>query len=89
MLGEVDAHRRPEEGVYDLQTVASVFQWIFTWLVALLGIAALGAGGVYYVTGPHMLPGHPFPNIMLLVGVLLMLGVLVFSMGRRKSARKK
>ncbi len=89
MLGEVDAHRRPEQGGYDLQTVASVFQWIFTWLVALLGIAALGAGGVYYVTGPHMLPGERLPNILLLIGTLLMLGVLVFAMGRRKSARKK
>src|ERR1035437_1260680 len=29
MLSEVDTHRRPEAGGYDLQTVASVFQWLF------------------------------------------------------------
>ena len=89
MQNEVDTHRRPEAGVYDLQTVASFFQWIFIWLVALVAVSALGAGTIFYATGPNLLPGEAFPNIMLLVGTILLLGVVVFSMGRNRSARRK
>ncbi|NLO72886.1 MAG: hypothetical protein GX100_02100 [candidate division WS1 bacterium] len=87
MQSEVDIHRRPEAGAFDLETVASVFQWIFIWLVALVAVAALGAGAIFYATGPKMLPGEALPNILLLVGTILLLGVVVFSLGRQRSAR--
>jgi hypothetical protein len=89
MLTEVDTHRRPEAGAYDLQTVASVFQWLFIWLVALVAFAAFGSGAVYYATVLAVLPGEPVPNIMLLIGVMLLLGVIVFSVGRKRSATRK
>jgi len=86
---EVDARRRPEAGAFDLETVAAAFQWIFTWLIGLLAAALLGAGGVYYATQTGALPGAAVPNIFLLVGLVLLLGVLVFTMGRRRRARRK
>ncbi len=84
MTTEVDARRRPAAGAFDLETVASAFQWIFIWVVALFAACALGAGLIYYATGPGALPGQPLPNILLLVGLVLLLGVIVFALGRRR-----
>ena len=82
----VDAHRRREEGAFDLETVAAVFQWLFIWLTALLAFAALGAGLVWYATAPAEggLPGETIPNVLLLVGFIMLLGVIVFSHGRKR-----
>ncbi len=82
----VDAHRRREEGAFDLETVAAVFQWLFIWLTALLAFAALGAGLVWYATAPDEggLPGETIPNVLLLVGFIMLLGVIVFSRGRKR-----
>ncbi len=82
----VDAHRRREGGAYDLETVAAAFQWLFIWLTALLAFAALGAGLVWYATGPAKggLPGERIPNVLLLVGFIMLLGVIVFSRGRKR-----
>ena len=82
----VDAHRRREGGAFDLETVAAAFQWLFIWLTALLAFAALGAGLVWYATAPDEggLPGEKFPNILLLVGLIMLLGVIVFSRGRKR-----
>jgi len=79
----VDAHRRREEGAFDLETVAAAFQWLFIWLTALLAFSALGAGLVWYATAPT-LPGQAIPNILLLVGFIMLLGVIVFSRGRKR-----
>ena len=83
----VDADRRRDAGAFDLETVASAFQWMFIWATALLGVCALGAGMVFYATAPRALPGEPLPNVAIFVGVIMLLGVLVFSRGRRKRAR--
>ena len=84
---EVDTTRRPGAGATDLQTVASVFQWAFIWVVGLFAAAFLGSGAVYYATVYEALPGNPVANIMLLDGVVLLLGVAVFAWGRRKARR--
>jgi hypothetical protein len=84
---EMDATRRPEAGATDLQTVASVFQWAFIWVVGLIAAALLGSGMVYYATADSALPGNPVANIMLLDGVVLLLGVAVFAWGRRRGRR--
>ena len=84
MTSEVDTRRHAEAGAYDLQTVASVFQWMFIWVVALLAVCAIGAGAVYYATVLGVLPGGALPNVLLLLGVLLLAGVVVFSLGRRR-----
>lgn len=79
--------RRDGGGLFDLEAVASAFQWIFIWTTALLGFCALGSGLVYYATGPKALPGEPFANIAIFVGGVMFLGVLVFSLGRRRRLR--
>ncbi len=88
-LGETPDARRPAQaGVFDWQTAASAFQWIFIWLCALGAACAIGAGLIWYATagpdGGTGLPGDRLPNILIFVGVILGLGVLVFTRGRRR-----
>ncbi|NSW54495.1 MAG: type II secretion system F family protein [Armatimonadetes bacterium] len=80
----VDARKMRDSGGFDLEAVASAFQWIYIWSAALLGFCALGSGLVYYATGPKALPGEPFANIAIFIGLVMFLGVLVFSFGRRR-----
>ena len=87
--GVVDtpAARRGARGpVFDWEAAATAFQWIFIWLTALGAVCALGAGLVYYGTGADGvgIPGERLPNMLLLVGVVMLLGVLLFSRGRRR-----
>jgi hypothetical protein len=80
----VDVDERRGGGAFDLEAVASAFQWIFIWLTALAGFCAVGGGLVYYATGPHGIPGAPLANIALFIGLVMFLGVLVFTRGRRR-----
>ncbi len=84
----VDASERRGTVGFDLEAVASAFQWIFIWLTALLGFCFLGGGLVFYATGAHGLPGEPGANIALFVGVVMFLGVLVFTRGKRRRSRR-
>jgi len=84
---EVEVARRPGAGATDLQTVASLFQWVFIWVVGLVAAAFLGSGIIYYATLYEALPGSAAANILLLIGVVLLLGVVVFAWGRRRSRR--
>jgi hypothetical protein len=88
-LGDTPDARRPARaGVFDWEAAASAFQWIFIWLCGLLAACALGAGLVWYATaGPDGgigLPGDRVPNILIFVGIILGLGVLVFTRGRKR-----
>jgi AcrR family transcriptional regulator len=78
---------RDGAGAGDLEAVASAFQWLFIWTIAILGFAFCGSGLVYYATGAHGIPGTPPANIALFVGVVMFLGVVVFSLGRRRRRR--
>jgi len=80
----VDATRRRDTGGFDLEAIASVFQWIFIWFAALMGFCAFGGGLVYYATDMGAIPGQVSANIALFVGVIMFLGVLVFTRGRRR-----
>ncbi len=80
----VDALRRREASAFDLETVASAFQWLFIWVAVLAASCALGAGLIWYATEVGGLPGAALPNVLLLVGVITLLGVLVFSRGRKR-----
>ncbi len=88
-LGDAPDARRPARaGIFDWEAAASAFQWIFIWLCALASASALGAGLIWYATGPENgagLPGHRVPNILIFVGIILALGVLLFTRGRRRS----
>lgn len=81
-----DARRGPGGALFDWEAAASAFQWIFIWLTALGAVCALGAGMVWYATGSGEggLPGDPWPNILLLVGFVMLLSVILFSRGRRR-----
>ncbi len=83
----VDVDERRGAVGFDLEAVASAFQWLYIWTAALLGFCAVGSGLVYYATGDKALPGTPGANIAIFVGFVMFLGVLVFSMGRRRSRR--
>lgn len=82
-----DARRPARAGLFDWEAAASAFQWIFIWLCALAAACAIGAGLIWYATaGPENgvgLPGDRIPNILIFVGIILGLGVLLFTRGRR------
>ena len=79
----IDVTERDAVG-FDWQRATILFQWIFTWIVALIAVCALGSGMIWYGTVEFDLPGRPGPNILLFVGTVLLLGVLLFARGRRK-----
>lgn len=79
--------RRPAGGRgADFESAAGAFQWLFIWTVALVAFCALGSGLIWYATGDGAvgLPGSRLPNMLLFVGVVMGLGVLLFSRGRKK-----
>ncbi len=83
----VDARRPSGRTGQDWQTAAGVFQWLFIWAIALVAFCALGAGLIWYATGDGGsvgLPGERLPNILLFIGVVMALGVLLFTRGRRR-----
>ena len=82
---QVDTDRRREAGIFDVEAAAAVFQWILIWMVALLAFCALGAGLIWYATTEELIGGATVPNVLLLVGVIMLLGVLVLARGRRRS----
>lgn len=84
---EIDATERRDRAGFDLEAVASAFQWLYIWTAALLGFCAVGSGLIYYGTGQGALPGQAGANIAIFVGVVMFLGVIVFSLGRRRSRR--
>jgi hypothetical protein len=84
----IDATATRETAGFDLEAVASAFQWIFIWSTAILGFCSLGAGLVFYATGPQGIPGTPAANIAIFVGVVMFLGVVVFTRGRRRRRRR-
>ena len=69
---------------YDWEAAARSFHWLFIWATALVASCLLGAGLIWYATALGGVPGQPLPNIFIFVAVILFLGVLVFSVGRKK-----
>lgn len=69
---------------YDWEAAARSFQWLFIWITALGAFCLLGAGLIWYATVLGAVKGHPLPNILIFVSGIMFLGVLVFSMGRKK-----
>lgn len=69
---------------YDWEAAARSFQWLFIWATALIAFCLLGAGLIFYATYSGAVPGVAFPNILIFVAVIMFLGVLVFSLGRKK-----
>lgn len=80
----VDARRRRDAPTYDWEAAASAFQWLFTWLVALAAVCLLAAGLVWYATSMEAMPGETIPNVLVVVALIMLLGVLVFTRGRRR-----
>ncbi len=83
MEDSVDTGRLGGE-LFDLEAAASAFQWLFIWTTALVAACLLGAGLVWYATKITALPGEPLPNVLLLTGIVMLLGVIVFTRGRRR-----
>lgn len=75
---------RMDAPTYDWDAAARSFQWIFIWATALTAFCLLGAGLIWYATVLRAVPGEPAPNIFIFVAVIMFLGVLVFSLGRKR-----
>lgn len=75
---------RMEAPAYDWEAAARSFQWLSIWATALIAFCLLGAGLIWYATVLGAVPGEPLPNILIFVAVIMFLGVLVFSVGRKK-----
>ncbi len=73
-----------DAAAFDWERATNLFQWIFTWVIALTAVCALGAGAIWYGTAALDLPGLPGPNVLLFLGLVLLLAVLLFSRGRRR-----
>lgn len=69
---------------FDWERAVTLFQWLFTWVTALVAICAVGSGVIWYGTTELALPGSPGPNILLFIGIVLLLGVILFARGRKK-----
>ena len=76
--------RRLEAPGYDWEAAARSFQWLFIWATALMAFCLLGAGLVYYATVLGAVPGAVWPNVLIFVAMIMFLGVLVFSLGRKR-----
>jgi len=68
----------------DWERAATLFHWVFIWMVALAAACALGAGIIWYGTAELGIPGPPGPYVLAFVGVVLILGVILFARGRRR-----
>jgi len=75
---------RMDKPLYDWEAAARSFQWLFIWATVLLGFCLMGAGLVWYATAMEAVPGQPWPNMLILVSVILFLGAIVFSLGRKR-----
>ena len=84
LTSRVDARRRRDAPLFDWEAAASAFQWMFTWFVALAAACALAAGLTWYATEMQAIPGEPVPNILLVLSAILLLGVIVFTRGRKR-----
>jgi len=78
-----DAKRLDAPGT-DWEAAARSFQWLFIWATALTAFCLLGAGLIWYATWLNAVPGQPLPNILIFVAIIMFLGVVVFSVGRKK-----
>ncbi len=79
-----DATRRRGEALFDWEAAARAWQWVLIWLMAIMACCLIGASLVWHATNVGALPGDAGPNALLLVGIIMLLGVLVMSLGRRK-----
>lgn len=68
----------------DWERAATLFQWVFIWMVALAAVCALGASLIWYGTAELGVSGHPGPYVLGFIGVVLILGVILFARGRRR-----
>ena len=76
--------RRTDAPVYDWDAAARSFQWLFIWATALIAFCLLGAGLIWYATWLKAVPGEALPNIFIIVAIIMFLGVVVFSLGRKR-----
>lgn len=83
-LEETPDTTRRDAPLYDWESAARSFQWLFIWAAALTAFCLLGAGIIWYATDLRVVPGDTVPNILIFVAFIMFLGVLVFSMGRKR-----
>lgn len=75
---------RMDAPLMDWEAAARSFQWLFIWATALTAFCLLGAGLIWYATVLKAVPGEALPNILIFVACIMFLGVIVFSLGRKR-----
>jgi len=78
-----DAHRL-RGAVFDWESAAAVFQWMFAWVVALLACCAFGIGALIYANQVGGMAGSLAGNICILLGIVLLLVVVLLGGGRKR-----
>jgi MSHA biogenesis protein MshG len=80
----VDRDRSKGAPAYDLEAVATAFKWIFVWLAVLGAAAFLCVGALWFAAGMGAFdPRWMGPAACLVVGVIMFLAVVLFSIRRR------
>jgi hypothetical protein len=81
---EVDPDRPRGAPATDLEAVATVFKWIFVWLAALGAATFICVSGLMFASASGAFPREWLaPTVCLIVGIILLLGVLLFSIRRK------
>ncbi len=82
--GTVDARRMRGGAGFDWEAAATAFKWIVVWLAALVSAACLAGAGLWAAAKLGAFEEAWLgPAMCLLVGLIMFLGVLLFSVRRR------
>lgn len=76
--------KRMDAPMYDWETAARSFQWLFIWATVLMAFCLMGAGVVWYATKLEAIRGDAGPNMLIFVSMILFLGAIVFALGRKR-----
>lgn len=80
----IDRDRAAGAPGYDLETMATAFKWIFVWLAALGSALFICVGVLMWAAAAEVFDSRWLPAIVCFVaGVILFLGVTLFSIRRR------
>jgi len=80
-----DATRmRGGDGGFDVESAATLFRWMLTWLAALFAACVIGVGILIYAHQFGSMPGSVTANAFILVGVIVLLGVILLARGKRR-----
>ncbi len=77
---EVDSTRQRASGAYDVETLISVLRYVMVWGAAFLSAIFIAAALIWQATNLEVFPPNALgPAVFFVTGLVLFLGVLLFS----------